>query len=152
MPHALAGFIMALAGASAGVASAGAGDASTPRGGLVPGEPVRTWSFREVRGDALEEVELASDTRSGLGPRVDAVLKIRDDDPAPPSPSMLDASFGGDGKATFRAFGGDRFAMALQPDGKIMMVGHLLPPRPDSRSCGSRPMAMSTRHSGSRAS
>ncbi|HEY6544886.1 MAG TPA: Calx-beta domain-containing protein [Dokdonella sp.] len=65
MPHALAGFIMALAAASAGVASAVAGDASTPRGGLVPGAPVRTWSFREVRGDALEEVELASDTQTG---------------------------------------------------------------------------------------
>lgn len=60
---------------------------------------------------------------AGLGPQAATVLTIRDDDPPPPMPSILDTSFDGDGKATLEAFGGDRSAMAVQPDGKIVMVG-----------------------------
>lgn len=60
---------------------------------------------------------------AGLGAQVATVLTIRDDDPAPPAPSALDPSFAGDGMASLEAFGGDPSAMALQPDGKIVMVG-----------------------------
>ena len=61
-----------------------------------------------------------------LGPQASAVLTIFDDErpPPPPPPSGLDLAFGGgDGKATLEGFGGDRSAMALQTDGKIVMVG-----------------------------
>ena len=60
-----------------------------------------------------------------LGAQSSAVLTIFDDDrPAPPPPpSGLDPSFGNAGKATLEGFGGDRSAMALQADGKIVMVG-----------------------------
>lgn len=62
---------------------------------------------------------------AALGPQSTAVLTIADDDspPPPPPPSGLDTSFDSDGKATAAAFGGDRSAMALQPDGRIVMVG-----------------------------
>lgn len=60
-----------------------------------------------------------------LGAQASAVLTIFDDDrPAPPPPpSGLDPSFGNAGKVTLEGFGGDRSAMALQADGKIVMVG-----------------------------
>ena len=59
-----------------------------------------------------------------LGAITGAVLTILDDDrPAPPPPpSGLDLTFDTDGKAT-TVFGGDDSAMALQSDGKIVMVG-----------------------------
>ncbi len=41
----------------------------------------------------------------------------------PPSSLFLDQSFGTEGKTTTERFGGDRSAMALQPDGKVVMVG-----------------------------
>ena len=57
-----------------------------------------------------------------LGAQASAVLTILDDErpPSPLPPSGLDTSFG---KAAATAFGGDRSAMALQADGKIVMVG-----------------------------
>ena len=67
-----------------------------------------------------------------LGPLATAVLTILDDEraPPPPPPSGLDPSFGSAGKATVpetgtppSGFGGDGSAMALQADGKIVMVG-----------------------------
>ena len=67
-----------------------------------------------------------------LGARANAVVTILDDDrlPPPPPPSGLDPSFGVAGKAdttergnASTAFGGDRSGMALQADGKIVMVG-----------------------------
>lgn len=60
-----------------------------------------------------------------LGSLSTAVLTILEDDrpPPPPPPSGLDPSFGTAGKASSEAFGGDRSAMALQADGKIVMVG-----------------------------
>jgi uncharacterized delta-60 repeat protein len=67
-----------------------------------------------------------------LGAQASAVLTILDDDrlPPPQQPSGLDLSFGNAGKAdttergaASTAFGGDRSAMALQADGKIVMVG-----------------------------
>ena len=60
-----------------------------------------------------------------LGAQASAVVTLIDDDrpPPPPPPSGLDLSFGNAGKATSPAFGGDRSAMALQADGKIVMVG-----------------------------
>jgi uncharacterized delta-60 repeat protein len=61
-----------------------------------------------------------------LGQQAGAVLTILDDDqpPPPPPPSGLDLTFGGgDGKATLERFGGARSGMALQADGKIVMVG-----------------------------
>ena len=62
---------------------------------------------------------------ASLGAVSNAVLTILDDDqPQPlPPPSGLDTSFGNAGKATLEGFGGDRSAMALQADGKIVMVG-----------------------------
>ena len=62
---------------------------------------------------------------AALGAPSSAVLTILDDDRLPPAPppSGLDPSFGTDGKATATAFGGDGSAMALQADGKIVMVG-----------------------------
>jgi uncharacterized delta-60 repeat protein len=67
-----------------------------------------------------------------LGPQATAVLTILDDElaPPPPPPSGLDPSFGIAGQATMpetgtppSSFGGDRSAMALQADGKIVMAG-----------------------------
>lgn len=60
-----------------------------------------------------------------LGPQASATLTILDDDrPEPePPPSGLDQTFDTDGKATLGSFGGDESAMALQADGKIVMVG-----------------------------
>ena len=53
-----------------------------------------------------------------------AVLTILDNDRPPVAlPSGLDPDFGTEGEATSTAFGGDRSAMALQADGKIVMVG-----------------------------
>lgn len=79
----------------------------------IGGEPPRTVNL------ALSEPGGCA----GLGAQVATVLTIRDDDPLPPSPSVLDPGFDGDGKAAIEAFGGDRSAMALQPDGKIVLVG-----------------------------
>jgi len=63
-----------------------------------------------------------------LGPQTTAVLTIVDDDKPPPPPRIslptgIDTSFGIAGKATLERFGGDRSGMALQADGKIVMVG-----------------------------
>jgi uncharacterized delta-60 repeat protein len=41
----------------------------------------------------------------------------------PPLSGFLDMGFGTEGRATTSRFGGDRSAMALQPDGAIVMVG-----------------------------
>ena len=60
---------------------------------------------------------------ASLGTPTTATVTIRDDDPPPAQPSGLDTTFGTAGKATTTAFGGDRSAMAVQPDGKIVMVG-----------------------------
>ncbi len=60
-----------------------------------------------------------------LGAQSSAQLTILDDDRPPPEPlpSGLDPNFGAEGKASSEAFGGDRSAMALQADGKIVIVG-----------------------------
>ena len=60
-----------------------------------------------------------------LGSPATAELTIRDDDPAPPVVQLfgLDATFGTGGKATTTGFGGDRSSMALQADGKVVVVG-----------------------------
>jgi uncharacterized delta-60 repeat protein len=60
---------------------------------------------------------------AALGAQTTAVLTIRDDDAPALAPSGLDPTFGIGGKASTTAFGGDRSAMALQADGKIVMVG-----------------------------
>lgn len=61
---------------------------------------------------------------AALGPQDTATLTIRDDDLPPPGPGgVLDGSFGIAGKVTTVGFGGNDSAMALQPDGKIVMVG-----------------------------
>jgi uncharacterized delta-60 repeat protein len=64
---------------------------------------------------------------AGLGTQTTAVLAIRDNDAAVPPPpgssGALDPGFGSDGRASTTAFGGDRSAMALQADGKIVIVG-----------------------------
>ena len=81
-----------------------------------------------VGGEPDATVDLTLSDPGGcaaLGTPASAVLTIRDDDPAPP-PVLdfgLDPTFGDGGKATTTAFGGDRSAMAVQPDGKIVMVG-----------------------------
>ncbi len=66
-----------------------------------------------------------------LGANRSAVLTLVDNKaPPPPLATGLDSTFGVAGEAAFpetgappRGFGGDRSAMALQPDGKIVMVG-----------------------------
>ena len=96
------------------------GDA-TPR---VVNVPILTNSI-----DAPDKsVNLALSQPGGcaaLSTQTTAVLTIEDDDaPSQAGPSgTLDAGFGNAGKATSTAFGGDRSAMALQADGKIVMVG-----------------------------
>jgi len=60
---------------------------------------------------------------AAIGTQATTVLTIRDDDPAPPIPSGLDATFGESGTASIEGFGGDRSGMAVQADGKIVMVG-----------------------------
>jgi len=96
------------------------GDA-TPRVVVVP-----------ILGDQVvepnETVNLTLSQPGGcaaLGPQTTAVLTIEDDDRPPPAslPTGIDNSFGSAGKATLEGFGGDRSGMALQPDGKIVMVG-----------------------------
>ena len=60
-----------------------------------------------------------------LGDQASTVLTIQDDDLPPPTglPGALDATFGTGGKANIERFGGDRSAMTVQPDGKVVMVG-----------------------------
>ena len=77
----------------------------------------------DAEGDETVELELSQPGGCvQLGPQNTAILTIEDDD-APPQPSGLDASFGGDGKVTLEGFGGDRSGMAVQSDGKVIMVG-----------------------------
>ncbi|MGH8237431.1 MAG: Calx-beta domain-containing protein, partial [Steroidobacteraceae bacterium] len=62
---------------------------------------------------------------AALGSPATATLTILDDDrPEPePPPSGIDETFGTNGKATLTSFGGGDSDMALQADGKIVMVG-----------------------------
>jgi uncharacterized delta-60 repeat protein len=81
-----------------------------------------------VGGEPDATVDLTLSEPGGcaaLGTPAEAVLTIRDDDPAPPPVADfgLDPTFGDGGKASTTAFGGDRSAMAVAPDGKIVMVG-----------------------------
>jgi uncharacterized delta-60 repeat protein len=93
-------------------------------GNLVEDEPDKTVNL------ALSQPSSCTT----LGAQSSAVLTIQDDDshvpPPPPSNFGLDTTFGTAGKAdtterggASTAFGGDRSAMALQADGKIVMVG-----------------------------
>lgn len=92
-------------------------------------------------GQRLVSLDVLQDSESGLdktvvltlsepggcaviGTQAEAVLTLLDDDrpPPPPLPSGLDPLFGTEGKVT-TAFGGKDTAMALQADGKIVLVG-----------------------------
>lgn len=91
----------------------------SPRRVLVP-------ILQDTLGEGNETVNLALSQPGGcaaLGTPTSATLTIVDDDPLPQQPSGLDPTFSGDGKATLEAFGGDRSGMAVQPDGKVIMVG-----------------------------
>lgn len=96
------------------------GDA-TPRVVVVPilgdriVEPIKTLNLRLSQPGGC----------AAMGPQTTAVLSIEDDDQPPPTdaPGALDTTFGNAGKAASTAFGGDRSTMALQVDGKIVMVG-----------------------------
>jgi uncharacterized delta-60 repeat protein len=79
----------------------------------------------EIGGEPGKTVTLTLSQPGGctaIGARASTVLTIRDDDPAPRQPSGLDPTFDTDGKVTTQ-FGGDDTGMAIQPDGKIVMVG-----------------------------
>ncbi len=82
-----------------------------------------------VHGEPDKSVKLTLSEPGGcaaLGSLTTTQLTIRDNDVAPPEPEFvggLDTTFGTEGKATTSAFGGSPSAMALQPDGKIVMVG-----------------------------
>ncbi|MCY7314740.1 MAG: hypothetical protein LH480_03740, partial [Rubrivivax sp.] len=93
----------------------------TPRGVEVP-----------ITADALVEADetvLLSLSEPGgcaaLGAQTTAVLTIQSDDRPPPIglPTGIDTTFGIAGKATLERFGGDRSGLALQGDGKLVMVG-----------------------------
>ena len=80
----------------------------------------------DLEAEADETVNLALSQPGGcaaLRAEETAVLTILDDEPEPAGPSGLDPTFGDAGEASSEAFGGDRSAMALQADGKIVMVG-----------------------------
>jgi uncharacterized delta-60 repeat protein len=83
----------------------------------------------EVSGEPDKSLDVTLSEPGGcaaLGSPTTSQLTIRDDDVAPPPPPAsfgLDPTFGAEGKATTIGFGGDRSAMALQADGKIVMVG-----------------------------
>ena len=75
---------------------------------------------------ALELVLEADPGCAALGDPSSAQVVIIDDEAlgAPPGPSgALDATFGVGGKVDTAPFGGAQSKMALQPDGKIVMVG-----------------------------
>jgi uncharacterized delta-60 repeat protein len=97
----------------------------SPRRVLVP-------ILQDTLSENAETVNLELSQPGGcaaLGTRTSAILTILDDDPLPQQPSGLDPTFGVGGKATIkdpltdRPFGGDRSGMAVQPDGKVVMVG-----------------------------
>ncbi|WP_216320738.1 Calx-beta domain-containing protein [Deinococcus aestuarii] len=81
-----------------------------------------------VGGEAARTVNLTLSQPGGcaaLGSQTSTVLTLTDDDAPPPPPDpdgFLDPGFGTGGKVT-TPFGGDETAMALQSDGKIVMVG-----------------------------
>lgn len=119
---------------STGDGSAGTDDYESVQGTVLfaDGDDARRVIEVPITGDARveanETIDLALSNPGGcaaLGPQSTAQLIIVDDDLPPPTglPGALDRSFDSDGKATLRAFGGDRSAMALQPDGKVIMVG-----------------------------
>jgi uncharacterized delta-60 repeat protein len=62
---------------------------------------------------------------AALGAQTTAMLTIEDDDQPPLAtlPTGIDTGFGVAGKATLERFGGDRSGMALQADGKVVLVG-----------------------------
>lgn len=85
-----------------------------------------------ITADAVDEpdetVDLTLSQPGGcaqVGDQASTVLTIVDDDLPPPTgaPGALDAAFGSGGKASIERFGGDRSAMAVQPDGKVVLVG-----------------------------
>lgn len=77
-----------------------------------------------VEGDETANITLSQPGGCAtLGTRNAAVLTIEDNEAAPAPPSGLDPTFGDGGEASSNAFGGDRSGMALQADGKVVMVG-----------------------------
>lgn len=89
---------------------------------------IRLAVLNDQTVEATETINLTLSQPGGcaaLGARTAAVLSIEDDDRPPPAGAggALDSGFGSGGKATTTAFGGDDSAMALQADGKIVMVG-----------------------------
>lgn len=76
-------------------------------------------------GEFGETIELTLSAPGGcasLGTQTSAVLTVRDDDTLSTA-GALDLTFSTDGKASIPIFGGDESGMALQADGKIVMVG-----------------------------
>ena len=126
------GAVSAVVGTADGTAVAGThyttvtqtvtlGDGDTaPRTVEVPLLPDTTPGEDRTVNLALSDVRGCA----ALGAPSAAVLTILDNDRPPVAlPSGLDPDFGTEGEATSTAFGGDRSAMALQADGKIVMVG-----------------------------
>ena len=99
---------------------------NTPRAVVVP------LLSNEVSGQIDRTVTITLSDPGGcatLGSPATTDLTIRDDDPAPPivpvvQPYALDLTFGTNGKAWAKlAFGSRCEAMALQSNGKIVVVG-----------------------------
>lgn len=96
------------------------GDA-TPRTVTLP-------VLQDTLAEGQETVLLTLDQVAGCadpGTQVSATVTLADDeDPPPPPPGgTLDAGFGSAGKVAAYGIGGAPAAMALQPDGRIVMAG-----------------------------
>lgn len=94
---------------------------TTPRTVQVP-------VLQDSEAEGAETILLTLSDVAGCadpGAQSSATLTVADDEDPPPAPpsGTLDAGFGTNGRATLPGFGGENTALALQPDGRILMAG-----------------------------